>query len=1191
MDHDDGTESEGNAPQNEIANDESLRGNSTEKSVAEENVEDGGEAKSNDSDNDRDMMDVDDASGAEGGNMDVSSVDDGADEASGVSDVEPPTGNTTYASLLSNDTPDGNEEVGASEAEQQQQSDAANDDDMKTDDDEGEDQPPNGEPSADVGNEGEPTHNNSKAPPSSGEPIESMAPLQQPSEQLDTPLSVEKSSAQPGPDMSMEEDDTDVKSDKAATTTDVTTPSEGDTTTAVKPPPAVSPGPDSKRKPLEDAYGPYIHLDDTCLEDARERLHSAIEQTRLLREALTEQAYERYRCVVKPAPDTLDEIIDPIRDDPIKACQDLAKKAEEIKVEKELERTQAEKAGVVPEELAYFGEGLHLVILPEDEVDEDEIDLSELPTRGPIDPETGEIVEDLKNAYANATEQVFERIRRIRAIRMGGDINEVGKQQEAMKRMKLGGGGGVGGGPQSNEPVNSNSAGYAAGYAAAQAAAAAATKTRAAAVAPKPSSSPAPSFASDDSDMYQKGASQHLLTLAPNAEGIRPDGSFTAVQSALVARGVGMHETQHDLRINPKYQRMIQPNYFSPTASQQLLPPLLRPYDLYRLQAADARRKGVELGTSAKTSIKSVVEDIFSKDGTGKTDNSSAGSNGNIRKSLEEERSAMEIGLMRRMHTASGGASEGVIAPSVAAKKTIESLKSDQTSADNADPSLAFSVMNAVGILRKKEDEGNGDKKESSEIAETGIVKALGLDGSLSGLESVSKFLGNGVKTTDTTTKSKPDSSSVDNGGKQEEEEEVAQIRGGGGQDESNTEETKSQKSDDPLLDYRAGLNAVYGSSDPYHTASLTAQHQLNMPLSHLPLQASNMSDLYLQNSLASVAALRQANPNARADILAQHPQLSASLGLLPGQTQHDMMLWEHHNAAATAAAAAQYQAALAQNSLGGYSASSLDQSIAALQMQRELLNRKRSFSMSESKTNEVVDLVGDSNKAPEIARAASAPPSPLNFEKKSSSRKPSKRIMSQESFDIPSPPQGVSQDIADLIAHAKFHKAHSLYKGKEEDSEALLIQFLLSLSAAVPISKDFIAEALTKKLKSSHYKLRLHEFVGNSSSACASRDVIIAIISIWLWAEHKDCLALDENESEASFRWLIDLAIDKSLSALASFFDSRPSKKSGYGVAKDTPNEQVASIASKSLADQVCVDHRAVSFCCICLLTGIPFL
>lgn len=184
--------------------------------------------------------------------------------------------------------------------------------------------------------------------------------------------------------------------------------------------------------------------------------------------------------------------------------------------------------------------------------------------------------------------------------------------------------------------------------------------------------------------------------------------------------------------------------------------------------------------------------------------------------------------------------------------------------------------------------------------------------------------------------------------------------------------------------------------------------------------------------------------------------------------------------------------------------------------------------------------------------------------------------IMSQESFDIPSPPQGVSQDIADLITHAKFHEAHSLYNGKAGDSEALLVQFLLSLSAAVPISKDFIADALTKKLKSSHYKLRLHEFVGNSGSACASRDVIIAIISIWLWAEHKDCLALDENESEASFRWIIDLAIDKSLSALASFFDSRPSKKSGYGLAKDTPNEQVAAIASKSLADQVCVDHRA---------------
>jgi len=50
------------------------------------------------------------------------------------------------------------------------------------------------------------------------------------------------------------------------------------------------------------------------------------------------------------------------------------------------------------------------------------------------------------------------------------------------------------------------------------------------------------------------------------------------------------------------------------------------------------------------------------------------------------------------------------------------------------------------------------------------------------------------------------------------------------------------------------------------------------------------------------------------------------------------------------------------------------------------------------------------------------------------------------------------------------------------------------------------------------------------------------------------------------------------SLTALANFFDSHLSGKN-YFETKDTPNEQVAAIASKSLANQVVLDYRAVRF------------
>ena len=91
---------------------------------------------------------------------------------------------------------------------------------------------------------------------------------------------------------------------------------------------------------------------------------------------------------------------------------------------------------------------------------------------------------------------------------------------------------------------------------------------------------------------------------------------------------------------------------------------------------------------------------------------------------------------------------------------------------------------------------------------------------------------------------------------------------------------------------------------------------------------------------------------------------------------------------------------------------------------------------------------------------------------------------------------------------------------------------------------------------------------------------MIIAVISIWLWTEHQDCFkqTFDERKKEADSisMWLINLAVDKSLSALATFYDSHPSGKRD-GSTKDTSNEQVAAIASESLIKEVFVDSRAV--------------
>lgn len=99
---------------------------------------------------------------------------------------------------------------------------------------------------------------------------------------------------------------------------------------------------------------------------------------------------------------------------------------------------------------------------------------------------------------------------------------------------------------------------------------------------------------------------------------------------------------------------------------------------------------------------------------------------------------------------------------------------------------------------------------------------------------------------------------------------------------------------------------------------------------------------------------------------------------------------------------------------------------------------------------------------------------------------------------------------------------------------------------------------------------------------------MIIAVISIWIWVEQRDCFKpsfdLGKIEANSSFKWLINLAVDKSLSALATFFDFHPSGKSDGPKNEETPNKQVAAITSQSLAKKVFLDFCAVRSGANCL-------
>jgi hypothetical protein len=195
------------------------------------------------------------------------------------------------------------------------------------------------------------------------------------------------------------------------------------------------------RAPLVDPYAPYIIPSDTTLADARQRLRTALNQTRKLRAAFTERVYGKYRVCLQPTP-TTDQILKTILADPGGTCATLEIEIKELKEEKDIEKKEAQKLNAElmaannssntnagdatntaassmnadnAEQLMYITAGLSLVILPEKDVSG--VDMSTYPDRAPINPETGQRVRSISSAAAAAGEVMLDRARKAAAMR------------------------------------------------------------------------------------------------------------------------------------------------------------------------------------------------------------------------------------------------------------------------------------------------------------------------------------------------------------------------------------------------------------------------------------------------------------------------------------------------------------------------------------------------------------------------------------------------------------------------------------------------------------------------------------------------------------------------------------------------------------------------------------------------------
>ncbi|GAX19806.1 hypothetical protein FisN_11Lh334 [Fistulifera solaris] len=201
---------------------------------------------------------------------------------------------------------------------------------------------------------------------------------------------------------------------------------------------------------LGEHIAQYVRPSDQTIDDVRQRLKTALNQTYALRKAFTERVYGKYRVCLHP-PNTPAESEARIKKDPAAAYEQLCCEINKYQDEKELEKKLANKInsevaavqqaqqassndvdtspGIMAaarmfaqgnvdhgDQLMFVSAGLNLIILPEEEVPAATLKLYS--ERCPLHPVTGQRVKNISLAAATAGDVMLERKRKSILLRM-----------------------------------------------------------------------------------------------------------------------------------------------------------------------------------------------------------------------------------------------------------------------------------------------------------------------------------------------------------------------------------------------------------------------------------------------------------------------------------------------------------------------------------------------------------------------------------------------------------------------------------------------------------------------------------------------------------------------------------------------------------------------------------------------------
>jgi hypothetical protein len=204
--------------------------------------------------------------------------------------------------------------------------------------------------------------------------------------------------------------------------------------------------------------------------------------------------------------------------------------------------------------------------------------------------------------------------------------------------------------------------------------------------------------------------------------------------------------------------------------------------------------------------------------------------------------------------------------------------------------------------------------------------------------------------------------------------------------------------------------------------------------------------------------------------------------------------------------------------------------------------------------------------------------------------------------FYVPPAPPGIPSDMASLVLQSRVFEVIDAWESGEVVFDATaIIDYLLAVGIAVPIPKALVVNPLKERIGATSMK---NNSFGNIPAS--SREVIVALILLWLWKHHEDCFQKTFAKSgridvDPECKWLINAAVNRSVSALSQEIAKPGSplsaaltlaKSKGGSSQKAVPGSDMerpqgrttkvdllsASIVSKSLLAGTSVDEKMVS-------------